>query len=194
MRSMKGRRGFTLVEVITAIVLVAALSAVVIPVMMQRNRAARAEADIAELEGLRTSIMLFYNDVGRIPKTLEYLYKIPASPVDVCNNAIPTLNTNRFRGPYVSRHIYQLSPPAITSYPLASNDSVETILTPTTVNSQTVIQITLYGPEKDIAESIDMKVDGSSDASNGIITYTTGGSLGQSYTVRFNIPVRSQGC
>jgi prepilin-type N-terminal cleavage/methylation domain-containing protein len=136
------RQGFTLIEVITAVVLIAALAAVAIPVFMQRTRASRAEADVGELEALRTGLLLFYTDVGRIPATLEYLYKIPASPTDICGVSIPTLNQNRFRGPYVTRQIYQLGG-GLTSYPLATGDSVETILTPTTINGQSVAQIAL---------------------------------------------------
>jgi prepilin-type N-terminal cleavage/methylation domain-containing protein len=191
MRVMTQRRGLTLVEVVTAIVLVAALSAVVVPAVMQRVRSARAEADVAELENLRTAILLFYNDVGRVPKTVEYLYKIPVSPVDVCNNAISGLNSGRFRGPYVARHIQSLGPPS-NAYALATNDSIDVNLSHVTINSQTAIQIRMIGPEKDIAEAMDLKVDGASDQNSGIITYTTGGLLGQSYTVFYNIPIKNQ--
>jgi prepilin-type N-terminal cleavage/methylation domain-containing protein len=191
---MSGKRGFTLVEVITAIVLVAALSAVVVPVMMQRVRSSRAEADVGELDNLRTAITLFYNDVGRIPGTLAWLYVLPDTAKDICGRTIPTGNRNRFRGPYVARQIYALAPPVNTKYPLASGDSIDTVLTDVILNSQFVTQIRMVGPERDIAETIDMKVDGASDANNGIITYTTGGSLGQSYTVFYNIPMRNQNC
>jgi type II secretory pathway pseudopilin PulG len=198
---MKGgvrrRVGFTLVEVVTAIVIVAALIAVTVPVFMQRSRAARADAIVAELESLRTSLFLFYNDVGRIPLRLDYLYTIPGSPLDVCTNAIPTLNVSRFRGPYVARPIYRLNPAGgVNSYLIATGDSVDTVLNPVTFNGVKVVQISVYGPEKDIVDLVDTKVDGAVDLNNGMISWASNNAspLLNEYTIKFNIPIRNQGC
>jgi prepilin-type N-terminal cleavage/methylation domain-containing protein len=188
------RRGFTLVEVITGIVLVAALSAVVIPTVMQRTRAARAEAIVSEFMNLRTGLLMFYNDVGRFPKTLEYLNAIPGSPVDVCNTTLQTINTARFRGPYMTRPIYHLTSGGIDSYPLATGDSVRTDLAKTTFNGIDVVQISIFGPERDIVELVDQKVDGAVDASNGEISWSGGGPILAQYTIRLNIPIRNPGC
>ena len=191
------RAGFTLVEVVTAVVIVAALIAVTVPVFMQRSRAARADAIVAELESLRTSLFLFYNDVGRIPLRLDYLYVIPGIALDVCTNTIPALNVGRFRGPYVSRPIYRLNPAGgINSYLIATGDSVDTVLNPTTFNGVKVVQISVYGPEKDIVDLVDTKVDGAVDTNNGMISWASNNAspLLNEYTIKYNIPVRNQGC
>ena len=196
-RGIMRRAAFTLVEVVTAIVIVGALTAVTVPVFMQRSRAARADAIVGELESLRTGLFMFYNDVGRIPLRLDYLYAIPASPLDVCTNTIPTLNVGRFRGPYVARPIYRLNPAGgITSYLISTGDSVDTILNPTTFNGVKVIQINVYGPEKDIVDLVDTKIDGAVDTNNGMVSWASNNAspLLNEYTIKYNIPVRDQGC
>ena len=196
-RPLRARLGFTLVEIVTAVIIVAALTAVTIPVFMQRSRAARADAIVSELENLRTSLLLFYNDVGRIPARLDYLYAMPVSPFDVCAAAIPSLNSGRFRGPYVARPLYRLNPAgAVNSYPLSTGDSVETILSSVTFNGVKAIQISVYGPEKDIVDLVDTKVDGAIDKDNGVIGWSSNNAspLENEYTIKFYIPVRSQGC
>ena len=197
MRSVARRAGFTLVEVVTAIVILAALTAVTVPVFMQRSRAARADAIVGELETLRTALFMFYNDVGRLPLRLDYLYAMPASPFDVCANAIPTLNQGRFRGPYVARPIYRLNPAGgVNSYLISTGDSVDTVLNPTTFNGVKVVQVFVYGPEKDIVDLVDTKVDGAVDTNNGMISWASNNAspLLNEYTIKYNIPVRNQGC
>ena len=67
------RFGVTLLEVITSLVIVAAVSSVIIPTVFQRLRESRVDTIVAELKSLETAIMLFRQDVGRYPRRLEYL-------------------------------------------------------------------------------------------------------------------------
>lgn len=176
------------------------VAAVVVPTIYGRLRSARSDADIIEMRALQNAILLFYRDVGRYPRRLDYLNALPASNVvDACGNAISARNMARYEGDYLSRRIRMIdSTNGNTKYALSTGDSIETLITRTTIatatgGSQQVLQILLYGPELDIAQDIDLKVDGSNDASGGIIHFV-GNPAPLEHIVKWTLPIGTGAC
>lgn len=93
-RLFRGARGgFTLVEMLLVLVILATLAAVVIPKFAGRSRQARETAAKAQIANLEVAIDAFEVDVGRYPRTLEELITPPAD------------NPQDWRGPYLKKGI-----------------------------------------------------------------------------------------
>lgn len=198
-RTRFARGGFSLPEILVAVVVMALLAAVVVPTIYGRLAASRSDAIVGELQSLQNGIMLFYRDVGHYPRRLDYLNTLPTpatNVLDACGVQIPTAAQANYRGPYINRQIVMLNPGGgITKYLLATGDSVESLITRTTQvaqngGTQQVLQILVYGPDQSTAESIDKSVDGSIDGTGGIIQYVAVAP----YVVKWTIPIRLNAC
>ena len=193
------RLGLTLPELLAAMVIVAVLSALVTPIVMGRLRTAHGDAIIDEMTNLQNALRMFYRDVGRYPRQLNYLVALEDlnGVRTTCNAAIATPNQARYRGPYLNRHLSLLDPYGIptpnTRYIIATDDSIEATLARTiyaTVSggTQQALQILVYGPDEDIVEYIDKKVDGDIDGGDGTVRYTTPLNANDN-EIRWTIPI-----
>lgn len=89
MRSGKSAagRGFTVIELLVVMAVLAVLASLVAPRYMDRVDGARETVLRHNLVGLRTAIDQFYRDQSRYPQNLEelvakrYIREIPADPV-----------------------------------------------------------------------------------------------------------------
>jgi prepilin-type N-terminal cleavage/methylation domain-containing protein len=194
----RARRAFTLAEVIAAVAVIAVLLAAVVPVVAGRLESSRADAIVGEMRGLEAGLRLFVRDVGRYPRRLDYLNVLAdAGGIrDVCGIAIPAQLQARYRGPYINRPLEVT--PANTRYSLATGDTVETLLTRTTITNpvtggtQQVLQISVSGPEQSLIEAIDESVDGVIDRSNGIVRYAV--PAANENTLLWTFPIQNGGC
>jgi general secretion pathway protein G len=84
------RRGFTLLEIIIAVAIVAIMAGSVAPLVFRQLSAARRDATLDELAGLQRGLLDFYEDVGRFPSESEGLAALVVDP-GVAN----------WQGPYV---------------------------------------------------------------------------------------------
>ena len=87
MRGLAMRRGFTLIEVLLVLTLVALLAGLAAPVVTGGIQRARESTLKADLHTLRKAIDDYYADTGAYPRELDdlvakrYLRRIPPDPV-----------------------------------------------------------------------------------------------------------------
>lgn len=84
------RGGFTLMEIVVAVAIVAILAAAVTPLAYREITRAREEATLDELAALRQGLLDFYHDTGRFPSETEGLGALLTDP-----------GAAGWRGPYV---------------------------------------------------------------------------------------------
>lgn len=101
------RRGFTLVELLIVIIIIAVLAAVAIPKFANSSTRSKEAALRAELRLLRNAVELFKNDTGCYPAQLSHLTveagstSVPATGKDSAG-LDKAIVASDFRGPYVS--------------------------------------------------------------------------------------------
>ena len=106
-----GKRGFTVLEVIIAIFLIAMMSAAVIPALMGRVRDAQTSALSQTLFALSQAIFEYRKAMTVYPDSLTTLATRPVgtpavpSSTDACGTAITAATATNWRGPYVSREL-----------------------------------------------------------------------------------------
>lgn len=100
---MKRRKGFTLIEVLIVIVVIAVLASIVIPRLLGAGRQAKEASLRAHLQELRNSIGLFQSHTGTYPAVLADIMVTtpPASGFDVAGTSIP-INGTDYKGPYLT--------------------------------------------------------------------------------------------
>ncbi|MBI3602311.1 MAG: type II secretion system major pseudopilin GspG [Candidatus Omnitrophica bacterium] len=94
---MKHRGGFTLVEIMLVVIIIAALSAMIIPRLVGRGEQAKvkiAKSDIAA--NIPTALKLYELDNGIFPTTAQGLNALRVKPT---NNPIP----QNWNGPYLEK-------------------------------------------------------------------------------------------
>jgi general secretion pathway protein G len=84
------RQGFTLIEIIIAVAIVAILAGTIAPMAFKEMIKAREDATVNELNNLNQALMDFYEDTGRFPDETEGLTALVSDP-----------GVNRWQGPYV---------------------------------------------------------------------------------------------
>ncbi len=98
-------RGFTLVELLVVVVVLAVLAAIVLPKFVNSSQRSKEASLKQNLKMLRDAINRFYTDTGYYPHTLDDLAK--TNPSDV-RGADPSgsggsvvIDANTWHGPYI---------------------------------------------------------------------------------------------
>lgn len=96
--------GFTLVELLIVIIVIAVLAAVSVPKFANRGQVAKESVVRADLKNLRQAIERFHADTGLWPAELAHLDDLtaPASGLNNGGNRKPIVN-GTFHGPYLER-------------------------------------------------------------------------------------------
>ncbi len=108
-RSRRRRAGFTLVELLLVLVILATLAAIVIPRFSGRTEQAKVTAAQTQISNLGTALDSYEVDVGSYPSTSDGLEALLVKPS----------NAQGWRGPYMKQEI-PLDPwgnPYIYEYP-----------------------------------------------------------------------------
>ena len=71
MRGLRDERGFTLLELVVVLVVVAVMMAVAVPAYYGFVTNTRAAQAVADLQAVRAAIYLYYGDVGRWPNEVQ---------------------------------------------------------------------------------------------------------------------------
>jgi general secretion pathway protein G len=99
MHKLNRRRGFTLIEVLIVIVVIAILAAIVVPRLLGAGREAREASLRAHLQEMRNAIGLFQAQAGDYPNALADIMATSA-PASGGNGV--GINTADFHGPYLT--------------------------------------------------------------------------------------------
>lgn len=101
---MRNRHAFSMVEVIVALLIMAALAAVIMPGVVRSMDRARVERGFEQLEGMAAGIIAFENDVNRYPSTLTMLASAPVAGDDnSCGVDLNNGQRSAWAGPYLDR-------------------------------------------------------------------------------------------
>ena len=186
-KSDRTTRGFSLVEILVALAIIAAVAAILIPGVANRVRQSESSSIAATLDALRAGILEYRADVRRYPTNLQYLSEQPANAEDICGRDVPAGFLANWKGPYVNRPI------TAAGLKVADATIVDAIsLSPLTFTATTSGELTIQVQEVDsaVARSIERGVDTTLDFATGTIRWTdVSGGRG---TLSFIIPAR--GC
>jgi general secretion pathway protein G len=99
-----GKRGFTLVELLIVIIIIAVLAAIAIPRFADSSTRSKESALRAELRLLRNAIELFRNDTGVFPAALADLAASTAPATGRrADGSSGNIIAADFKGPYVTK-------------------------------------------------------------------------------------------
>ena len=102
--TFRGREGFTLIEVLVTLILLAVLAAAVFPIVTQRSGAADPVRGASDLTSIRSGVEAFRLDVRpEFPGDLEDLTYAPATTVEaaVDGTVYGTTLPGQWNGPYL---------------------------------------------------------------------------------------------
>lgn len=95
----RNRLGFTLVELLVVIVVLAVLAAIVLPKFMNSSVRSKESALKSDLKLMRNALTLFQADTGKFPSTLDDLAQTDKTKVKTADgNAVSTVD---WHGPYI---------------------------------------------------------------------------------------------
>lgn len=94
-------RGFTLVELLVVVVVLAVLAAIVLPKFMDSGKRSKESALRSDLKLVRNAISLFRNDTGVYPLTLDDLAATAAPAKGSDGTADVALTASSWHGPYL---------------------------------------------------------------------------------------------
>lgn len=173
--------GFTMVEILVALAILAVLTAVLLPALNSKMRDSRTTAIATTLQGLSQGIAEYKKAVTRYPNTLQLLTTPPtASSLDACGNTITTWAL--WRGPYVSREM-------LAAGTQMGDGSILNQLRRVTAGSSTYLMIDVNGVETQSANDLEASFDGSAApaATTGTIrTAVSGTTTNVSYSIPIN--------
>jgi prepilin-type N-terminal cleavage/methylation domain-containing protein len=186
---MSHRRGFSLLEIVIAVTIVALLAAVIVSAVVVRLQDSRSAAVAQTLASLSDGILEYRADVRRYPKNLRYLSTSPIAGVtDLCDQTVPASFRSLWRGPYTKTAILSSG---MTLQEMIVSDTLELNPTgPYTVTTNGSLVIVTRDVDSTIARELETRYDGNVDWTAGTIRFThVAGGKG---TLRFAVPVR--GC
>lgn len=108
-----GKRGFTLMELLIVIIVIAVLAAIALPKFINSGLRSKEASLKSDLKLYRNAIQLFANDTGAYPASLAALSatSAPASGLD-STGATKNINATDWKGPYMD---------AIVTDPVSTN-------------------------------------------------------------------------
>lgn len=106
----RSKLGFTLVELLVVIVVLAVLAAIVLPKFMNSSVRSREAALRTDLKLMRNAVSLFQADIGKYPLTLADLAQTDKTKVKASDGGV--VSAADWHGPYIE---------AVASDPVSGN-------------------------------------------------------------------------
>jgi prepilin-type N-terminal cleavage/methylation domain-containing protein len=183
-RTTARRAGFTLAEVLVAIALIAAVSAILIPSVARHLNRASAERVASDLQTVSDGIHYFYIGVERLPANLGQLETPPATdgtaPALLPGTTILPDLARKWKGPYLHRR--NLAAPVPTGY----GATISSALATGTLNGVVYLTLSVSGLKPTEFDAVDRILDGGDGAAAGAFRYDAGTSV----STYFSTPVR----
>ena len=101
----KGQRGFTLVELLLVLVILALIAGLVLPGIIGKAESAKAKAASSQISRISMSVESFYLDTGNTPSSLDELVNEP-SGVTGWNG--PYIKNSLLKDPWGQPYQYQV--------------------------------------------------------------------------------------
>lgn len=205
------RAGFSLLEVLVTLAIMAALTVVVVPAIFNKMREGRATTIMSSLSGMNQALGEFRKGLGRYPGKLTLLVTAPTvTDTDACGTAFTAAAVALWRGPYLTRN-----------FPATGIAFGESVLypgvrrEPTTVASPAppiaYLVLDVGNVETQAATIIDTEVDNSDGGTAGTVRFTsaaipaqTGAGVNQTAEIpaaaagrtnlSYYIPISGSGC
>jgi type IV pilus assembly protein PilE len=168
---LKRALGFTLMEILVALAIMAVLAAVIVPSLSQQIRSSNSTGLSQNLQSINNALQKYREDVGYYTQDLTLLTTKPSAPAstDACGTTLSSSDVALWDGPYLTL--------AISSNGIQSGDAViSTTLTrsPANTSNSTVLEGTLTvladGVTSKVADDVEAQFDASS--TNSITTGT----------------------
>jgi prepilin-type N-terminal cleavage/methylation domain-containing protein len=174
------RRGFTVLEIIVALFLLAVVSAAVIPALMRRIKDAEKSALAQTLFSLSLAIVEYRKAVSVNPSNLTQLSTLPvASDLDACGLAL-NANAANWRGPYITREVIA----GVGIGDSRISNSLRRVPGP-----PTRLFIDVEFVDAAIAADLDSQFDGATSSPGaGSVRYTTGIIAATATSPQYNAP------
>jgi type II secretory pathway pseudopilin PulG len=174
--------------------LIATLSAVLYPAVMNKLTEARAAAITQTLDGINQAVQNYRGNVGRFPRTLSQLSTKPATAaLELCQGTTPDVNIDQWRGPYASRTF-------VAAGTQVGDGTVQDVLRRVPANNASTAFGVAYVDVTSVDSAVAVLIESSFDGGNplsytaGTVQWTRAAALpaGPVGTLSFGIPVR--GC
>jgi prepilin-type N-terminal cleavage/methylation domain-containing protein len=102
--SIKRRQGFTLVEVLVILAILALLVGVLVPTITNQVRKGDVQSVSSDLGNIRTGMEAFLSDVHRYPGQISHLSnRIVVAQSDIHGAVYPASLVTKWKGPYISK-------------------------------------------------------------------------------------------
>jgi general secretion pathway protein G len=117
------RQGFTLVELLIVIIVIAVLAAIAIPKFVNSSARSKESSLLGDLKLVRNAVTVFQNDTGYYPATLADI-AAPAAPASGkdATGATQTILAANWKGPYIA---------SLPTDPVSSNALTYSVTSPT---------------------------------------------------------------
>ncbi len=118
------RAGFTLIEIMIAIAILAIISAIIVPYFIGFQETARKRSAKATLRVFKGSILLYQSHVGQFPAALRDLIRRPREERLAKKWEGPYIDTKEIaRDPWGNKYNYKVTPTGANPYELYSYGS-----------------------------------------------------------------------
>ena len=191
-----GSRGFTLIEILVTLGILAVLGAIIVPALRPRIDHAHASAIIESLNNIRQATYAYRDDVGWYPSTLTQLQARPAPAVapmtSICSGIIiPGAHfTATWRGPYLTQRI-ELGGLQVGNSTVASNLAYDPLEAPPGSGLAQIV-VSVSNVDRAVWEIVDVSYDGVLGLSDGAIRWTESSPGSQAGILSYFIRIR--GC
>lgn len=186
------RSGFTLVEVIVAAAIIAALSAVVIPVVAEQIERRRVESAVTTLKSLADAVTAFRVNVGMNPGRLVHLSNpITSTDLNSCGAGYGTPAANAWAGPYYTKQILSETGLPLSEDNLGRLQNVF-VRAPVGVSTPGSLALQVTGIPLEKVTEIDAAVDGDGGVTTGRVRWTTPADANGHVTMSYHVAIN--GC
>lgn len=107
MKADRSRSGFTLIELMVVVIIIAALAGMVLPKVLPATQEAKRNISKGDIQGITTALKLYYLHNDRFPSTDEGLDALVTSPPSAKNWHGPYLDGDAYEDPWGRPYRYR---------------------------------------------------------------------------------------
>lgn len=162
---LRDRSGFSLLEMVVVMALIAILATVVVPAVIAQTAKGEAARVLSDLEAVTTGVKVYRVETSRWPSSITHLVQRPlATDMDLDSTALNQGLVDRWNGSYLEQPV---PGPRATGFAGKIRDAF-------TKTDDGFLALEIESLAEDHQRQIDRVIDGAVNAASGRVTYGAG--------------------